>query len=250
MIDVFISYIASLVQERRSLSRERWLTICHRLSSSRRRSMERKVTDHFLGIARQRSDDLHPIQVLGKKCKLWFNTCIIHIICARLERPVGNYNNKKKTSAPTITTNISNNNNKKHQHQQQQQKTAATTTTTTTTTIILSRWGWRDWWLRGATLGILDHPAAVGQEDVDSGFKSVESCHWLPRGLHAVTQWVRSTKNRDLSTGPLARPFARTSHSFACSRLLAPSAALTRSLTSSIVGKWIFNVSKWPGFVP
>ena len=37
------------------------------------------------------------------------------------------------------------------------------------------------------------------------------------------------------------RLFARTAHSFA--RLLT-------SLTPSLVGKWIFDVSKWPGFVP
>ena len=38
-----------------------------------------------------------------------------------------------------------------------------------------------------------------------------------------------TNKNRDVSTGPLARPFARTAHSFACSGLLAspaPSNAL------------------------
>ena len=30
-------------------------------------------------------------------------------------------------------------------------------------------------------------------------------------------QWGRTAKNRDISTGPLAHPFARTAHSFACS---------------------------------
>ena len=43
--------------------------------------------------------------------------------------------------------------------------------------------------------------------------------------------WSGTNKNRDVSTGPLARPFARTAHSFACSgllALLAPSVALTR----------------------
>ena len=42
--------------------------------------------------------------------------------------------------------------------------------------------------------------------------------------------WSGLNKNRDVRTGPLARPFARTAHSFACSGLLAslaPSAALT-----------------------
>ena len=46
-----------------------------------------------------------------------------------------------------------------------------------------------------------------------------------------------------LSTGPLARPFARTAHSFACSRLLAllaPSAALTSSLAPFAHGKEVF----------
>ena len=40
--------------------------------------------------------------------------------------------------------------------------------------------------------------------------------------------WSGTNKNRDVSTGPLARSFARTAHSFACS--------LT-SLTPSLVGK-------------
>ena len=43
--------------------------------------------------------------------------------------------------------------------------------------------------------------------------------------------------NRDVGTGPLARPFARTALSFACSRLLAslaPSAALTHLLAPSL----------------
>ena len=55
--------------------------------------------------------------------------------------------------------------------------------------------------------------------------------------------WARSTKNPDVITGPLARPFAHTAHSFICSAPLASlarSAALTRSLTlltPSLVGK-------------
>ena len=32
-------------------------------------------------------------------------------------------------------------------------------------------------------------------------------------------QWFRRAKNRNLSTGPLARPFDRTAYSFACSTL-------------------------------
>ena len=62
-----------------------------------------------------------------------------------------------------------------------------------------------------------------------------------------VALWSGTNKNRDVTTGPLARPlvcsFARTAHSFACSGLLAslaPSAALTRlltSLTPLLVGK-------------
>ena len=52
--------------------------------------------------------------------------------------------------------------------------------------------------------------------------------------------WSRITKNPDVSAGPLAcpfAPFACTAHSFACSTLLAllaPSAALTRSLARSL----------------
>ena len=49
--------------------------------------------------------------------------------------------------------------------------------------------------------------------------------------------WSGSNKNRDVCTGPLARPFARTAHLFACFGLLAslaPSAALTRSLARSL----------------
>ena len=53
----------------------------------------------------------------------------------------------------------------------------------------------------------------------------------------ALAHWARIIKNPDESTGPLARPFARTAHSFACSGLLAslaPSAALTRLLARSL----------------
>ena len=48
-----------------------------------------------------------------------------------------------------------------------------------------------------------------------------------------IALWSGTNKNRDVSTGPLARPFARTAHSITCSGLLvmlAPSAALTRSI--------------------
>ena len=51
--------------------------------------------------------------------------------------------------------------------------------------------------------------------------------------------WARTTKNTDWSTGPLARPFAHTAHSFACSALLALlacSTALTL-LTPLLVGE-------------
>ena len=34
-------------------------------------------------------------------------------------------------------------------------------------------------------------------------------------------EWVRKAKNRDVITGPLARPFAHTAHSFACFTLMA-----------------------------
>ena len=52
-----------------------------------------------------------------------------------------------------------------------------------------------------------------------------------------VALWARIAKNTDWSTGPLARPFARTAHLFACSALLASlarSAVLTRSLARSL----------------
>ena len=57
-----------------------------------------------------------------------------------------------------------------------------------------------------------------------------ETCQ--PRNRqHTVGQNL--TKNPDCSTGSLARPFARTAHSFACSAILASlarSAALTHSI--------------------
>ena len=57
--------------------------------------------------------------------------------------------------------------------------------------------------------------------------------HQLRHARGAGALWSGTNKNRDVSTRPLARPFARTAHSLACSRLLAslaPFAALTRSL--------------------
>ena len=49
--------------------------------------------------------------------------------------------------------------------------------------------------------------------------------------------WSITAKNTDCSTGSLARPFAGTTHSFACSGLLAlfaPSTALTHLLARSL----------------
>ena len=55
------------------------------------------------------------------------------------------------------------------------------------------------------------------------------------------TQWLRTAKNRDISTGPLARLFAGTTHSFGCSTQLASPArsacSNARSLTQSAFGK-------------
>ena len=61
-----------------------------------------------------------------------------------------------------------------------------------------------------------------------------------------VTLWARSTKNPDLSTGPLTRPFTRSlaplTHSLAArfARALCCTHSLARSLTSltpSLVGQ-------------
>ena len=67
-------------------------------------------------------------------------------------------------------------------------------------------------------------------------------------------EWFRTAKNRDVSTGPLTRPFARLlallTHSLAP---LACSAALIRSLTRSLPSSWEslwLDVSKWPDSVP
>ena len=72
--------------------------------------------------------------------------------------------------------------------------------------------------------------------------------------------WSRTTKNRGVSTGPLARPFAfllaLLTHLLAPHCLL-PLRALLRSfvclLAHSLLSSWEsvkFDVSKWPGFVP
>ena len=81
---------------------------------------------------------------------------------------------------------------------------------------------------------------------------SVNRRGFAPPGLLRAL-WARSTKNPDVSTGPLTRPFARllalltrTAHSFACSALLALltrsavhllRCSLARSLISELVGK-------------
>ena len=60
------------------------------------------------------------------------------------------------------------------------------------------------------------------------------------------TRWAKWFRNRRIeywATRSSVRSFARTAYSFACSGLLtslAPSAALTRSLTPSLVGKRFF----------
>ena len=46
--------------------------------------------------------------------------------------------------------------------------------------------------------------------------------------------WSGTNKNRDVSTGPSIRSFARTAHSFACSGLLT-------SLTPLLVGQWMIR---------
>ena len=58
-------------------------------------------------------------------------------------------------------------------------------------------------------------------------------------------QWGRTAKIRDVSTGSLARPFAR---SLALS--LALLALLARSLTPELVGKWIIGCPKMTWFCP
>ena len=58
-----------------------------------------------------------------------------------------------------------------------------------------------------------------------------------PIEMMTIPLWARKIKNPDESTGPLARPFACTAHSFACSTLLASlarSAALTCLLVRSL----------------
>ena len=52
--------------------------------------------------------------------------------------------------------------------------------------------------------------------------------------MNIAAQWFRKANNRDVSTGPLARPFARTAHSFAGSALLALLARSLAPLTHSL----------------
>ena len=76
-----------------------------------------------------------------------------------------------------------------------------------------------------------EHQLAV--DALEAGHRAELEC--LKNNTDAL--WSGTAKNQDVSTGPLARPFARTAHSFACSGLLAslaPSAALTRSLARSL----------------
>ena len=59
-----------------------------------------------------------------------------------------------------------------------------------------------------------------------SGTKTKRHQHRRRRKEETSTQWFRTAKNRDVSTGPLARPFARS---------LAP-------LTPSLVGQWFIRL--------
>ena len=68
------------------------------------------------------------------------------------------------------------------------------------------------------------------------------------RHTGTIPQWFRKAKNRDVSTAPLACPFAciaRIAHSFACSTRLASlarSAALIHSLARSLTLEKLFSV--------
>ena len=64
-------------------------------------------------------------------------------------------------------------------------------------------------------------------------------------------QWFRTAKNRDVRTMPLARRFACTTHTSACSALLVSLArstalilSLASSLTPELVAKWIIRCLK------
>ena len=88
---------------------------------------------------------------------------------------------------------------------------------------------------------------------------------WNPTRLTKLTDRLTMVWNKQESrrkywaTRSTVRLFARTAHSLSllrpacftrvlrCAHLFA---RLLTSLTPSLVGKWIFDVSKWPGFVP
>ena len=92
----------------------------------------------------------------------------------------------------------------------------------------------------------VDGLEGIAEED-SSHSSAAKSGVKIPGGVNdskeggAGALWSRSTKNQDVSTGPLARPFARTVQCFACSTLLAlleRSAALIRSFTRSLPSLW------------
>ena len=63
---------------------------------------------------------------------------------------------------------------------------------------------------------------------------------------HDVAQWFRIAKDRDQSTGPLARPFrsfTRTVHSFACSALLALLALLCSLCSLTPLWSFVYSIT-------
>ena len=85
---------------------------------------------------------------------------------------------------------------------------------------------WRPYWRRHLLLFVASTSSSSSSFSPSFG-------HF--RGLCAL--WFKTAMNRDVGTGPLARPFAHTAHLFACFRLLAllaPSAALTRLVARSL----------------
>ena len=90
----------------------------------------------------------------------------------------------------------------------------------------------------------VDGLEGIAEED-SSHSSAAKSGVKIPGGANdskeggAGVPWSRSTKNQDVSTGPLARPFARSLAPL--TRSLAPLAPFTRllarSLTPSLVGK-------------